>query len=42
MQSEDAAAVMAVHAKSPLMRGVRQQMHWHENPQYRFAPIPTR
>lgn len=22
----------------PLVRGVRMQMHWHENPQYRFAP----
>ena len=21
----------------PLIRGVRQQLHWHENPQYRFA-----
>ena len=21
----------------PLMRGVRMQLHWHENPQYRFA-----
>jgi predicted TIM-barrel fold metal-dependent hydrolase len=40
MQSEDAAAVMAAQAKSRLMRGVRQQLHWHENPQYRFAPSP--
>lgn len=22
----------------PLMRGLRQQLHWHENPLYRFAP----
>ncbi len=22
----------------PLLRGFRQQLHWHENPQYRFAP----
>ncbi|MEM7257337.1 MAG: amidohydrolase family protein, partial [Pseudomonadota bacterium] len=21
----------------PLLRGIRQQLHWHENPQYRFA-----
>jgi predicted TIM-barrel fold metal-dependent hydrolase len=21
-------------------RGIRQQIHWHENPQYRFAPHP--
>lgn len=24
-------------AKYPLMRGVRMQLHWHQNPQYRFA-----
>ncbi len=27
-------------AEYPLMRGIRQQFHWHENPQYRFAPTP--
>lgn len=39
-QSEDAPHVMAAQAKSPLMRGARQQLHWHENAQYRFAPTP--
>lgn len=24
----------------PLMRGIRQQLHWHENPLYRFAAAP--
>ncbi len=24
----------------PLLRGFRQQFHWHENPLYRFAPHP--
>ena len=24
-------------AKYPLMRGLRMQLHWHHNPQYRFA-----
>jgi L-fuconolactonase len=24
----------------PLLRGVRMQLHWHETPQYRFAPSP--
>lgn len=24
----------------PLMRGIRQQLHWHENPLYRFAARP--
>jgi predicted TIM-barrel fold metal-dependent hydrolase len=23
-----------------LVRGIRQQLHWHENPTYRFAPRP--
>ena len=26
--------------KYPLMRGIRQQFHWHQNPQYRFAASP--
>jgi predicted TIM-barrel fold metal-dependent hydrolase len=25
-------------AALPATRGIRQQIHWHENPQYRFAP----
>ena len=25
---------------SPALRGIRQQVHWHENPQYRFAARP--
>jgi predicted TIM-barrel fold metal-dependent hydrolase len=24
----------------PLLRGVRMQLHWHDNPQFRFAPGP--
>jgi predicted TIM-barrel fold metal-dependent hydrolase len=27
-------------ADLPATRGIRQQLHWHENPQYRFAPRP--
>lgn len=27
-------------ATLPLVRGIRMQLHWHENPQYRFAPRP--
>ena len=27
-------------AKYPLLRGVRMQLHWHENEMYRFAPRP--
>ena len=41
LMSEGVEPVLAAHAKSPLMRGVRQQLHWHENPQYRFASGPN-
>jgi predicted TIM-barrel fold metal-dependent hydrolase len=27
-------------ATQPLLRGIRMQLHWHENPQYRFAARP--
>jgi predicted TIM-barrel fold metal-dependent hydrolase len=27
-------------AKLPATRGIRQQLHWHKNAQYRFAPRP--
>jgi predicted TIM-barrel fold metal-dependent hydrolase len=27
-------------ARLPLVRGIRQQLHWHENPMYRFASRP--
>lgn len=27
-------------SRYPLMRGVRQQLHWHDNPLYRFATVP--
>lgn len=27
-------------AKIPLVRGIRHQLHWHENPDYRFARGP--
>lgn len=27
-------------ARYPLVRGIRMQLHWHENPQYRFATRP--
>jgi predicted TIM-barrel fold metal-dependent hydrolase len=34
---EGAADLLRAQARHPLMRGVRQQLHWHENPLYRFA-----
>lgn len=36
----DTAAVIAAQVKHPLLRGLRQQMHWHEDPAYRFASRP--
>ncbi|MFC7398994.1 amidohydrolase family protein [Chelatococcus sp. GCM10030263] len=38
--SDNAAAVIAAEAGCPRMRGVRQQLHWHENKLYRFAQRP--
>ena len=40
MQSEDAPQVMQAQSRFPLMRGARQQLHWHEKELYRFAPRP--
>ncbi|MEO0363265.1 MAG: amidohydrolase family protein [Pseudomonadota bacterium] len=37
---DDATAQLDALAANPLMRGVRQQLHWHENPLYRFASRP--
>jgi predicted TIM-barrel fold metal-dependent hydrolase len=31
---------LVAHLESPLFRGIRQQLHWHANPQYRFASRP--
>jgi predicted TIM-barrel fold metal-dependent hydrolase len=33
----DARPALDRLARSPRLRGIRQQLHWHENPQYRFA-----
>jgi predicted TIM-barrel fold metal-dependent hydrolase len=39
--AEDAPEMLAAEAKaSNLVRGIRMQLHWHENPLYRFAPRP--
>ena len=39
----DAGHVLAAEeAASPLVRGIRLQLHWHENEQYRFASAPDR
>jgi predicted TIM-barrel fold metal-dependent hydrolase len=39
----DALSVMRRQAAiSPLVRGVRLQLHWHERPEFRFASAPDR
>ena len=36
----EAGSLLNRLADLPATRGSRQQLHWHENPQYRFAPRP--
>jgi predicted TIM-barrel fold metal-dependent hydrolase len=40
LSKPDVEETLAAHLESPLFRGVRQQLHWHANPQYRFAKRP--
>jgi predicted TIM-barrel fold metal-dependent hydrolase len=41
LMDDGCSAVMKEAARlSKRVRGVRQQLHWHENPQYRYAPVP--
>lgn len=37
---ENAGETLKRQSAFPLMRGIRMQLHWHENEMYRFAPIP--
>ena len=37
---DDVRPQLDLLAKYPLMRGVRMQLHWHENEAYRFASLP--
>lgn len=37
---DDARPDLETLQKYPLMRGIRQQLHWHENEMYRFAASP--
>lgn len=37
MMAEDVRPELDRLAKIPLVRGIRMQLHWHDNPQYRFA-----
>lgn len=38
--ARDVARQLERLARFPLMRGVRQQLHWHDDPRYRFARRP--
>jgi predicted TIM-barrel fold metal-dependent hydrolase len=38
--AEDARPALDRLSRYRLMRGIRMQLHWHENPQYRFAVRP--
>lgn len=38
--AEDARPQLDVLARNPRVRGVRMQLHWHENALYRFANAP--
>ena len=40
MSLEDVRPQLDRLARYPLVRGVRMQLHWHENPLYRFAARP--
>ena len=37
---DSAADVLKRQALYPLMRGIRMQLHWHDNEMYRFAATP--
>lgn len=37
---EDVGETLERQARFPLMRGIRMQLHWHENEMYRFAARP--
>jgi predicted TIM-barrel fold metal-dependent hydrolase len=38
--SDNCAATLKELSQFSLMRGIRQQLHWHENPLYKFAAAP--
>ncbi len=40
LASEDARQTLTAQAAFPRMRGIRMQLHWHENELYRFAAAP--
>ena len=41
LRDPDVGAVLEAQSRYPLLRGIRMQLHWHENEQYRFAEGPA-
>jgi predicted TIM-barrel fold metal-dependent hydrolase len=40
LMTDDIRPALDRLTRYPLVRGIRMQLHWHENPQYRFAARP--
>ncbi|HEY5209046.1 MAG TPA: amidohydrolase family protein [Stellaceae bacterium] len=40
LAAPDVATLLDAQMHHPALRGIRQQLHWHANPQYRFAARP--
>ena len=40
LMAEDVRPALDKLKRHRLLRGIRMQIHWHENPQYRFAKVP--
>ena len=41
LHDPDVGDVLKAQSQYPLLRGIRMQLHWHENEQYRFADGPA-
>ena len=41
LRDPDVGDVLKAQCQYPLLRGIRMQLHWHENEQYRFADGPA-
>ena len=41
LRNPDVGDVLEAQSQYPLLRGIRMQLHWHENEQFRFADGPA-
>ncbi len=41
LRAPEVGTILRAQLEYPLFRGTRMQLHWHENPQYRFADGPA-